>query len=158
MTDIALHTITIRNWTIRSPVSRPRISSPRPIQLAGEVLLRQRRIACSIAIDQHSVRFLDQRCSPGMLTIRGVSEPPATLLRRPGLCGVADCWFVDNGHQPGPARHHLMHPSAERPDIIKEMAIVVRTLKPSLFGHPVEIYCFTTNAVERLRKYPAHDI
>jgi miniconductance mechanosensitive channel len=51
----------------------------------------------SIAIDQHSVRFLDQEMLSSMLTIRGVSEPLATLLdgRDPG--GVADRWFIDNG-------------------------------------------------------------
>lgn len=70
-----------------------------------------------------------------MLTIRGVSEPLATLLdgRDPG--GVADRWFIDNGLTNLTLfRHYLMHYLAERPDIIKEMYIVARTLKPSPSG------------------------
>lgn len=83
-----------------------------------------------------------------MLTIRGVSEPLATLLdgRDPG--GVADRWFVDNGLTNLTLfRHYLMHYLAERPDIIKEMYIVARTLKPSPSGIPLEIYCFTTSTL-----------
>ncbi len=96
VTDIALHTITIRNWdnTI-SRIPTKNFLTETLYQLAGDVLLRARRIMRSIAIDQHSVRFLE----PGdalssMLTIRGVSEPLGTLLdgRDPG--GVADRWFI----------------------------------------------------------------
>ena len=83
-----------------------------------------------------------------MLTIRGVSEPLGTLLdgRDPG--GVADRWFIDNGLTNLTLfRHYLMHYLAERPDIIKEMYIVARTLKPSPSGIPLEIYCFTTSTL-----------
>ncbi len=83
-----------------------------------------------------------------MLTIRGVSEPLGTLLdgRDPG--GVADRWFVDNGLTNLTLfRHYLMHYLAERPDIIKEMYIVARTLKPSPSGIPLEIYCFTSSTL-----------
>ncbi|MCP6542239.1 hypothetical protein NL485_29845, partial [Klebsiella pneumoniae] len=54
-----------------------------------------RRTMRSIAIDQHSVRFLDQEVLSSMLTIRGGSEPLGTLLygRDPG--GVADRRFID---------------------------------------------------------------
>ncbi|MBM0698245.1 mechanosensitive ion channel, partial [Klebsiella pneumoniae] len=80
--------------------------------------------------------------------IRGVSEPLGTLLdgRDPG--GVADRWFIDNGLTNLTLfRHYLMHYLAERPDIIKEMYIVARTLKPSPSGIPLEIYCFTTSTL-----------
>ncbi|UMX72544.1 hypothetical protein MJ585_08060 [Klebsiella pneumoniae] len=135
VTDIALHTITIRNWdnTI-SPYPDQEFPHRDLYQLAGDVLSSgARRIMRSIAIDQHSVRFLDRR--DALLDadlIRGVSEPLATLLdgRDPG--GVADRWFVDNGLTNLTLfRHYLMHYLAERPDIIKEMYIVARTLKPS---------------------------
>ncbi len=148
VTDIALHTITIRNWdnTI-SRIPTKNFSHRDLYQLAGDVLLRARRIMRSIAIDQHSVRFLDQEMLSSMLTIRGVSEPLATLLdgRDPG--GVADRWFIDNGPNLTLFRHYLMHYLAERPDIIKEMYIVARTLKPSPSGIPLEIYCFTTSTL-----------
>jgi miniconductance mechanosensitive channel len=61
---------------------------------------------------------------------------------------VADRWFVDNGLTNLTLfRHYLMHYLAERPDIIKEMYIVARTLKPSPSGIPLEIYCFTSSTL-----------
>ena len=59
-----------------------------------------------------------------------------------------DRWFIDNGLTNLTLfRHYLMHYLAERPDIIKEMYIVARTLKPSPSGIPLEIYCFTTSTL-----------
>ncbi len=61
---------------------------------------------------------------------------------------MADRWFIDNGLTNLTLfRHYLMHYLAERPDIIKEMYIVARTLKPSPSGIPLEIYCFTTSTL-----------
>lgn len=94
-----------------------------------------------------------------MLTIRGVSEPLATLLdgRDPG--GVADRWFVDNGLTNLTLfRHYLMHYLAERTDIIKEMYIVARTLKPSPRHSVGDLLLHLLNALERLRKHPVGDI
>ncbi|MCS6036083.1 mechanosensitive ion channel family protein [Klebsiella pneumoniae subsp. pneumoniae] len=149
VTDIALHTITIRNWD--NTISRiPTKNFLTETYTNWQAMFSSgaRRIMRSIAIDQHSVRFLDQEMLSSMLTIRGVSEPLATLLdgRDPG--GVADRWFIDNGLTNLTLfRHYLMHYLAERPDIIKEMYIVARTLKPSPSGIPLEIYCFTTSTL-----------
>ena len=161
VTDIALHTITIRNWD--NTISRiPTKNFLTETYTNWQAMFSSgaRRIMRSIAIDQHSVRFLDQEMLSSMLTIRGVSEPLATLLdgRDPG--GVADRWFVDNGLTNLTLfRHYLMHYLAERPDIIKEMYIVARTLKPSPLGHPAgDLLLHHLNAVERLRKHPVGDI
>lgn len=149
VTDIALHTITIRNWD--NTISRiPTKNFLTETYTNWQAMFSSgaRRIMRSIAIDQHSVRFLDQEMLSSMLTIRGVSEPLAMLLdgRDPG--GVADRWFIDNGLTNLTLfRHYLMHYLAERPDIIKEMYIVARTLKPSPSGIPLEIYCFTTSTL-----------
>ncbi|VGF60043.1 Small-conductance mechanosensitive channel [Klebsiella pneumoniae] len=149
VTDIALHTITIRNWD--NTISRiPTKNFLTETYTNWQAMFSSgaRRIMRSIAIDQHSVRFLDQEMLSSMLTIRGVSDPLATLLdgRDPG--GVADRWFIDNGLTNLTLfRHYLMHYLAERPDIIKEMYIVARTLKPSPSGIPLEIYCFTTSTL-----------
>ena len=125
-----------------------RISSPRPIPTGRRCSPPgARRIMRSIAIDQHSAFS-----RPGDALLDAdhprVSEPLATLLdgRDPG--GVADRWFIDNGLTNLTLfRHYLMHYLAERPDIIKEMYIVARTLKPSPSGIPLEIYCFTTSTL-----------
>ena len=118
VTDIALHTITIRNWD--NTISRiPTKNFLTETYTNWQAMFSSgaRRIMRSIAIDQHSVRFLDQEMLSSMLTI-------LTLFR-----------------------HYLMHYLAERPDIIKEMYIVARTLKPSPSGIPLEIYCFTTSTL-----------
>ena len=102
----------------------------------------------SINIDQHSVTFLNHEMLTPLLAIRGVSEPLSKLLdgRDPG--GVADRWFIDNGLTKLTLfRHYLMSYLAERPDIIKDMYIVARTLKPSPSGLPLEIYCFTSSTL-----------
>ena len=149
VTDIALHTITIRNWD--NTISRiPTKNFLTETYTNWQAMFSSgaRRIMRSIAIDQHSVRFLDQEMLSSMLAIRGVNEPLTTLLdgRDPG--GVADRWFVDNGLTNLTLfRHYLMHYLAERPDIIKEMYIVARTLKPSPSGIPLEIYCFTSSTL-----------
>ncbi|MCQ9222280.1 hypothetical protein NQ122_27090 [Klebsiella pneumoniae] len=65
VTDIALHTITIRNWDNTISVSRPRISSRDLYQLAGDVLLRG---AADHAQYRHRSEtrcvFSTRRCSP----------------------------------------------------------------------------------------------
>ncbi len=150
VTDIALHTITIRNWdnTIsRIPTKNFPHRDPIPTGRRCSPPGRGGSCAVSPSISTRCV-FLDQEMLSSMLTIRGVSEPLATLLdgRDPG--GVADRWFIDNGLTNLTLfRHYLMHYLAERPDIIKEMYIVARTLKPSPSGIPLEIYCFTTSTL-----------
>lgn len=65
VTDIALHTITIRNWD--NTISRiPTKNFLTETYTNWQAMFSSgaRRIMRSIAIDQHSVRFLDQRCSP----------------------------------------------------------------------------------------------
>ena len=62
--------------------------------------------------------------------------------------GIADSWFIDNGLTNLTLfRHYIMAYLAERSDIIKDMYVVVRTLKPSASGIPLEIYCFTSSTL-----------
>ncbi len=157
VTDIALHTITIRNWD--NTISRiPTKNFLTETYTNWQAMFSSgaRRIMRSINIDQHSVTFLNQEMLTPMLAIRGVSEPLSKLLdgRDPG--GVADRWFIDNGLTNLTLfRHYLMSYLAERPDIIKDMYIVARTLKPSPSGLPLEIYCFyLLDAVDGLREHP----
>ena len=81
-----------------------------------------------------------------MLLIRGFIEPLVKLLDGRDPTGVADSWFIDNGLTNLTLfRHYLMAYLADRPDVIKDMYIVARTLKPSPSGMPLEIYCFTSS-------------
>lgn len=149
VTDIALHTITIRNWD--NTISRiPTKNFLTETYTNWQAMFSSgaRRIMRSTTIDQHSVTFLSQDILAPMLTIRGVSEPLAKLIDGRDPMGIADSWFVENGLTNLTLfRHYLMAYLAERPDIIKDMYIVVRTLKPSPSGIPLEIYCFTTSTL-----------
>ena len=150
VTDIALHTITIRNWdnTI-SRIPTKNFLTETYTNWQAMFSSEARRIMRSIAIDQHSVRFLDQEMLSSMLTIRGVSEPLATLLdgRDPG--GVADRWFIDNGLTNLTLfRHYLMHYLAERPDIGKKSVHCGENAETvAASGIPLEIYCFTSSTL-----------
>ncbi|MBK0078253.1 mechanosensitive ion channel [Kosakonia sp. S58] len=149
VTDIALHTITIRNWD--NTISRiPTKNFLTETYTNWQAMFSSgaRRIMRSTNIDQHSVTFLSQEMLAPMLAIRGVSEPLSKLLDGRDPMGVADSWFIDNGLTNLTLfRHYLMAYLAERQDIVKEMYIVVRTLKPSPAGIPLEIYCFTTSTL-----------
>ncbi|MGB9098289.1 MAG: hypothetical protein WCC56_17670, partial [Erwinia sp.] len=59
---------------------------------------------------------------------------------------VGDRWFMENGITNLMVfRKFLTAWLSQRDDIKKEMYIVVRPLKPSPDGLPVEIYCFTSS-------------
>lgn len=145
VTDIALHTITIRNWD--NTISRiPTKNFLTETYTNWQAMFSSgaRRIMRSVTIDQHSVDFLNQDMLRPILAIRGVSEPLSQLLDGRDATGVADSWFVENGITNLTLfRHYLMSYLAGREDIMKDMYIMVRTLKPSAAGLPLEVYCFT---------------
>ncbi|MFG1172789.1 mechanosensitive ion channel family protein [Erwiniaceae bacterium CAU 1747] len=149
VTDIALHTITIRNWD--NTISRiPTKNFLTETYTNWQAMFSSgaRRIMRSTSIDQHSVKFLSQEMLAPMLAIRGVNEPLAKLLDGRDPNGVADSWFIENGLTNLTLfRHFLMAWLADRPDIVKDMYIVARTLKPSPSGMPLEIYCFTSSVL-----------
>lgn len=149
VTDIALHTITIRNWD--NTVSRiPTKNFLTETYTNWQAMFSSgaRRIMRSTTIDQHSVTFLTQEILAPILAIRGVSESLSKLIDGRDAMGIADSWFIDNGLTNLTLfRHYMMAYLAERSDIIKDMYVVVRTLKPSASGIPLEIYCFTTSTL-----------
>lgn len=149
VTDIALHTITIRNWD--NTISRiPTKNFLTETYTNWQAMFSSgaRRIMRSTTIDQHSVTFLTQEILGPILAIRGVSESLSKLIDGRDAMGIADSWFIDNGLTNLTLfRHYMMAYLAERSDIIKDMYVVVRTLKPSASGIPLEIYCFTTSTL-----------
>ena len=149
VTDIALHTITIRNWD--NTISRiPTKNFLTETYTNWQAMFSSgaRRIMRSTTIDQHSVIFLTQEILAPILAIRGVSESLSKLIDGRDAMGIADSWFIDNGLTNLTLfRHYMIAYLAERSDIIKDMYVVVRTLKPSASGIPLEIYCFTTSTL-----------
>lgn len=102
----------------------------------------------SIFIDQHSVTFVTQQSLKPILALRGMSDPLNQLVDGRDPTGIADGWFMDNGVTNLTLfRHYLMSYLADREDINKDMYIMVRMLKPSPAGLPLEIYCFTTSTL-----------
>lgn len=147
--DIALHTITIRNWdnTI-SRIPTKNFLTETYTNWQAMFSSGSRRIMRSIFLDQHSVTFLTQQNLKPVLGLRGVSEPLSQLVDGRDPTGIADSWFIENGLTNLTLfRHYLMTYLAEREDIVKDMYIMVRTLKPSPAGLPLEIYCFTSSTL-----------
>lgn len=147
--DIALHTITIRNWD--NTISRiPTKNFLTETYTNWQAMFSSgaRRIMRSIFIDQHSVTFVTQQSLKPILALRGMSDPLNQLVDGRDPTGIADGWFMDNGITNLTLfRHYLMSYLAGREDIIKDMYIMVRTLKPSPAGLPLEIYCFTSSTL-----------
>jgi len=100
----------------------------------------------SFYIDQTSIGFVDHAMLEPMTQIRGISEQLSKLMDGRELNAVGDRWFVENGMTNLMIfRHYLTAWLAQRDDIKKDMYIVVRSMKPSSEGLPIEIYCFTSS-------------
>lgn len=145
--DIALHTITIRNWdnTItRIPTKNFLIETYTNWQAMFSS--GARRIMRSFYLDQKSITFVNQEMLAAMSQIRIASESITEILDGRDISAVGDRWFKENGITNLMVfRKFLSAWLAQREDIKRDMYIVVRPLKPSPDGLPVEIYCFTSS-------------
>jgi len=148
VTDIALHTITIRNWdnTISRVPTKNFITETytnwQPMFSSGG-----RRIKRSFFIDQSTITFasgnlLDQLKNVSPLNVAGLThylnektgaEFPQSdvLLSHHGITNL------------GLFRKYLLEYLKTRTDIRNDMYLVVRQLSPTSEGLPIEIYCFT---------------
>ncbi|MGQ6435439.1 mechanosensitive ion channel family protein [Serratia sp. IR-2025] len=147
--DIALHTITIRNWdnTI-SRIPTKNFLTETYTNWQAMFSFGARRIMRSFYIDQHSIAFVNQKMLRDIIQIRGVCEPLSVLLDGRDINAVNDRWFFENGITNLTIfRKYLTAWLAERDDIRKDLYLVVRALKPSAQGLPVEIYCFTSSTM-----------
>ncbi|MGG6102350.1 mechanosensitive ion channel family protein [Pantoea allii] len=145
--DIALHTITIRNWdNTLSRVPTKTFLTETYTNWQAMFSSGARRIMRSFYIDQTSIGFVDHAMLEPMTQIRGISEQLSKLMDGRELNAVGDRWFVENGMTNLMIfRHYLTAWLAQRDDIKKDMYIVVRSMKPSSEGLPIEIYCFTSS-------------
>ncbi|MCA1252368.1 mechanosensitive ion channel family protein, partial [Pantoea rwandensis] len=105
-----------------------------------------RRIMRSFHLDQMSIRFLDHELIQQMSQIRGVSEQLSSLMDGRDSNAVGDRWLAENGITNLTVfRKYLTAWLSQRDDIKQDMYIVVRAMKPSPEGLPVEVYCFTSS-------------
>jgi miniconductance mechanosensitive channel len=83
-----------------------------------------------------------------MSQIRGVSEQLSALMDGRDSNAVGERWFAENGITNLTVfRKYLTAWLSQRDDIKKDMYIVVRAMKPSPEGLPVEVYCFTSSVL-----------
>jgi len=147
--DIALHTITIRNWdNTLSRIPTKNFLTETYTNWQAMFSSGARRIMRSFHLDQTSIRFVDQQMVQQMSQVRGVNEQLSVLMDGRDTSAVGDRWFAENGITNLTVfRHYLTAWLAQRDDIRKDMYIVVRAMKPSPEGLPVEIYCFTSSVI-----------
>ncbi|SNY74893.1 mechanosensitive ion channel family protein [Pantoea sp. GL120224-02] len=145
--DIALHTITLRNWdNTLSRIPTKNFLTETYTNWQAMFSSGARRIMRSFHLDQMSIRFLDHELIQQMSQIRGVNEQLSALMDGRDSNAVSDRWFTDNGMTNLTVfRKYLTAWLLQRDDIKQDMYIVVRTMKPSPEGLPVEVYCFTSS-------------
>ena len=147
--DIALHTITLRNWdNTLSRIPTKNFLTETYTNWQAMFTSGARRIMRSFHLDQTSIRFIDQQMVQQMSQVRGVNEQLSALMDGRDSSVVGDRWFVDNGITNLTVfRKYLTAWLSQRDDIKKDMYIVVRAMKPSPEGLPVEVYCFTSSVL-----------
>ncbi|WP_312663128.1 mechanosensitive ion channel domain-containing protein [Pantoea sp. CTOTU49201] len=147
--DIALHTITIRNWdNTLSRIPTKNFLTETYTNWQAMFSSGARRIMRSFHLDQMSIRFLDHDMVQQMSQIRGVSEQLSALMDGRDSNAVGERWYAENGITNLTVfRKYLTAWLSQRDDIKKDMYIVVRAMKPSPEGLPVEVYCFTSSVL-----------
>ncbi|MCA1175290.1 mechanosensitive ion channel family protein [Pantoea rwandensis] len=145
--DIALHTITLRNWdNTLSRIPTKNFLTETYTNWQAMFSSGARRIMRSFHLDQMSIRFLDHELIQQMSQIRGVSEQLSSLMDGRDSNAVGDRWLAENGITNLTVfRKYLTAWLSQRDDIKQDMYIVVRAMKPSPEGLPVEVYCFTSS-------------
>ncbi|MDR6350813.1 miniconductance mechanosensitive channel [Pantoea sp. SORGH_AS 659] len=134
--DIALHTITIRNWdNTLSRIPTKNFLTETYTNWQAMFSSGARRIMRSFHLDQMSIRFLDHEMVQQMSQIRGVSEQLSALMDGRDSNAVGERWFAENGITNLTVfRKYLTAWLSQRDDIKKDMYIVVRAMKPSPEG------------------------
>lgn len=121
--DIALHTITIRNWD--NTISRiPTKNFLTETYTNWQAMFSSgaRRIMRSFYLDQKSITFVNQEMLQAMSQIRLAGESITELLDGRDINAVGDRWFMENGITNLMVfRKYLTAWLAQRDDIQKEM-------------------------------------
>ena len=150
--DIALHTVTVRNWdkTVTTIPTKKLISESfknwRGMQETGG-----RRIKRALYLDQSSVRFMDaeerQRLGGFVLLREYLAEKEQELAQWNSGLG-ADGELPFNARRItnlGTFRAYVQRYLRRHPGVHQDMTLLVRQLQPGSDGLPLEIYCFTND-------------
>lgn len=147
--DVALHTVTIRNWdntfTAIPPYKLLEVAFKnwRGMKEAGA-----RRLKRSILIDQHSIRFCDERMLEKFAKIRLITDYIRTKseeLRESNQAEGADPTVLVNGRRMtnvGTFRVYALAYIKSHTRIREDMDVIVRQLQPLPEGLPLEVYAY----------------
>ena len=150
--DIALHTITVRNWDMTiTTVPTKKLISDAFKNWRGMSESGGRRIKRALYLDQQSVRFLEDEEVARMhrfALIDGYLEAKAAELR------AWNATLAERGAEPvnrrrvtnlGTFRAYVLQYLRHHPGIRQDMTLLVRHLQPTAEGLPLEVYCFTND-------------
>ncbi|WP_425501826.1 mechanosensitive ion channel family protein [Pseudoxanthomonas broegbernensis] len=150
--DIALHTITVRNWdkTITTVPTKKLISESfknwRGMHETGG-----RRIKRALYLDQSSVRFLGAEERAGLkrfVLLRDYLEGKERELAEWNAGLGADGELPFNARRVtnlGTFRAYVERYLRRHPRVHQELTLLVRQLQPGATGIPLEVYCFTND-------------
>ncbi|AXH63741.1 MULTISPECIES: mechanosensitive ion channel family protein [Providencia] len=143
--DIALHTITVRNWD--NTISRiptkdfltEKYTNWQPMFSSGG-----RRIKRSFYIDQSSISFATEDLFNELKNTPPLRQSIESMLEARGEIGDVNEWMINNGVTNLQLfRKYILNWIKLRGDVRTDMYLVIRTMPPTPNGLPVEIYCFT---------------
>lgn len=145
--DMALHTITIRNWdnTLSRVPTKNFLTEPytnwQPMFSSGG-----RRIKRSFNIDQLCIEFVSNEM---LDTLRGLSHERYQVLvdyLTSKMVTLSDAELINHGiTNLALFRRYIVGYLEQRYDICEGPYLLVRQLNPTAEGIPLEIYCFTSN-------------
>ncbi|MBT0722807.1 mechanosensitive ion channel family protein [Rosenbergiella collisarenosi] len=142
VTDIALHTITVRNWdnTLSQVPTKNFITETytnwQPMFTSGG-----RRIKRSFFIDQSSISFASTALAEALDPQQTIIGDKIADYIRQNLALSVNQGITNLGLYRG----YILSYLRQREDICNDMYVVVRQLSPTAEGLPIEIYCFTSN-------------
>ncbi|OAT37437.1 MscS mechanosensitive ion channel [Proteus myxofaciens ATCC 19692] len=143
--DIALHTITVRNWD--NTISRiptkdfltEKYTNWQPMFTSGG-----RRIKRSFYIDQSSISFATEELVLELQNTTPLQKSIEAMLEDKESVENINEWLEDKGVTNLQLfRKYILNWIKQRGDVRPDMYLVIRTMPPTPMGLPVELYCFT---------------
>lgn len=143
--DIALHTITVRNWD--NTISRiptkdfltEKYTNWQPMFTSGG-----RRIKRSFYIDQSSISFATEELVLELKNTTPLQKSIEAMLEDKESIENINEWLEDKGVTNLQLfRKYILNWIKLRGDVRPDMYLVIRTMPPTPMGLPVELYCFT---------------
>lgn len=143
--DIALHTITVRNWD--NTISRiptkdfltEKYTNWQPMFTSGG-----RRIKRSFYIDQSSISFATEELVLELKNTTPLQKSIEAMLEDKESVENINEWLEDKGVTNLQLfRKYILNWIKQRGDVRPDMYLVIRTMPPTPMGLPVELYCFT---------------